>query len=111
MSSHNEKAAEYLKKSAEGQPQSVQVQFYLALTLMDLGRYEEAGEVFEEVLRIKPDFADGHYMLGRLYLENLFDSEKAISHLKKAEKLFLKLEDYQQSAHVRQLLELKKART
>lgn len=107
MSSHHQEAVEYLKKSVELKPDSVQVQFYLASALMDLGRYDEAGEVFQEVVRIKPDFADGHFMLGNLYLENLLDPERAISHLKKAEKLFLKLEDYQKSAHIRQLLELR----
>ena len=85
-------------------PDSVHVQFYLALTLMDVEKFEEANEVFQQVVRIKPDFADGHFMLGNLYLNHLCETEKALLHLKKAEKLFLKLEDYHRAGQIRELL-------
>ncbi len=70
---------------------------------MDLEKFEEANEVFKEVVRIKPDFADGHFMLGNLYLNHLCETDKALLHLKKAEKLFLKLEDYHRAAQIREL--------
>ena len=43
-------------------------------------------------------------MLGNLYRENISDPAKAIYHLKRAEKLFMKLEDFQRVGYVRQLL-------
>ncbi|MFQ5449426.1 MAG: tetratricopeptide repeat protein [Nitrospinaceae bacterium] len=104
MSGHHREAAGHLKKAARLQPDSVQVQFYLGLTLMDLQECQEAAEVFQEVVRIKPDFADVHLMLGNLYLEKLGDMEKAVFHLRKAEKLFIKLEDQSRLSHIRQLL-------
>ena len=104
MSSRFSESIEVLKKSVAFKPDSVQVQFYLALTLVDLEKFEEANEVFQEVVRIKPDFADGHFMLGNLYLHHLGESEKAQLHLKKAEKLFLKLEDFHRAAQIRELL-------
>ena len=104
MSSRLSESIEVLKKSVAFKPDSVQVQFYLALTLVDLEKFEEANEVFQEVVRIKPDFADGHFMLGNLYLHHLGETEKAHLHLKKAEKLFLKLEDFHRAAQIRELL-------
>ena len=50
------------------------------------------------------DFADGHLMLGKLYREKLSDPGKALPYLKKAEKLFMKVEDYQRVGQIRQLL-------
>jgi hypothetical protein len=55
-------------------------------------------------VRVKPDFAEGHYMLGHVYLDKLSESEQAIHHLKKAEKLFIKLEDFERLARVRRVL-------
>jgi tetratricopeptide (TPR) repeat protein len=104
MSSRFSAAIDVLKKSVAFKPDSVQVQFYLALTLMDVEKFEEANEVFQQVVRIKPDFADGHFMLGNLYLHHLCETDKALLHLKKAEKLFLKLEDYHRAAQIRELL-------
>jgi hypothetical protein len=66
--------------------------------------FDEACTAFREVVRIKPDFAEGHLMLGKLYLENLLNRDKSVPHLKKAEKLFVKLEDYQRVGQIRQLL-------
>jgi len=97
-------AVKYLKKAVVLKPDSVQVQFYLGLSLMDAELYEDACLAFREVIRIKPDFADGHMMLGNLYRENIPEPEKAIYHLKKSEKLFVKMEDFQRVGYIRQLL-------
>lgn len=97
-------AVEYLKKAVTIKPDSVQVQFYLGLSLIDAELYEDACLAFRDVIRIKPDFADGHIMLGNLYRENIPDPEKTVYHLKRAEKLFMKLEDFQRVGHIRQLL-------
>jgi len=97
-------AVEYLKQAVVLKPDSVQVQFYLGLSLMDVELYEDACIAFREVIRIKPNFADGHMMLGNLYRENIPEPEKAIYHLKRAEKLFVKMEDFQRVGYIRQLL-------
>ena len=97
-------AVQYLKKAVVLKPDSVQVQFYLGLSLVDAELYDDACLAFREVIRIKPNFADGHMMLGNLYRENIPDPEKAVYHLKKAEKLFVKMEDFQRVGYIRQLL-------
>ena len=97
-------AVEYLKKAVVLKPDSVQVQFYLGLSLADAELYDDACMAFREVIRIKPNFADGHMMLGNLYRENIPEPEKAIYHLKRAEKLFVKMEDFQRVGYIRQLL-------
>jgi len=55
-------------------------------------------------VRVKPDFAEGHYMLGYVYLEKFSETEKAINHLNKAEKLYIKLEDFGRLTRVREIL-------
>ncbi|MCH8157953.1 MAG: tetratricopeptide repeat protein, partial [Nitrospinae bacterium] len=99
-----EEAVSALRQAAARKPDSIQVQFLLGRTLADCKKYQDACDAFLEVVRIKPDFADGHYMLGNLYLDKLSESEKATTHLKKAEKLLVKLEDFDRLAHVRQIL-------
>ena len=96
-------AVQALRRAVEINP-AVHVQFYLGLTLMDLARPAEAAEVFQAVTGIKPDFADAHFILGNLYLEKLDEEEKALAHLKKAEKLYIKLEDHPRLADIRRLL-------
>ena len=104
MNGQSGQAIDYMRKAVLLKPDSVQVQFYFGLCLMDLKIFDEACAAFREVVRIKPDFADGHLMLGKIYHEQLSDPEKSLPHLKKAEKLFLKLEDYQRVGQIRQLL-------
>lgn len=97
-------AVDYMKQAVALKPDSVQVQFYFGLSLMDMELFDEACAAFREVVRIKPDFAEGHLMLGKLYRDRIFDSDKSLHHLKRAEKLFMKLEDYQRVGQIRQLL-------
>jgi tetratricopeptide (TPR) repeat protein len=104
MSGDHAEAVEKLKKAVAIDPSAEQVHYYLGLVYLDLRQYENARDSFREAVRVKPDFADGHYMLGDMFSNILIDPEKAILHLRKAEKLYLKLEDYDQSARVRQRL-------
>ena len=104
INSRFKEAVEYLRKAVALKPDSVQVQFYLGLSLIDAELYDDASSAFREVVRIKPDFADGHMMLGNLYRENIPEPDKAVYHLKRAEKLFTKLEDFQRVGYIRQLL-------
>jgi tetratricopeptide (TPR) repeat protein len=38
------------------------------LVYLELGRYQEAAQSFFNAIRIKPDFADPYYEIGRLFL-------------------------------------------
>jgi tetratricopeptide (TPR) repeat protein len=99
-----ERAENSLQQAVVLKPDSVQMQFSYGLTLMDCGKYEEACDAFQEAVRVKPDFAEGHFLLGHMYMEKLSEIERAMNHLKKAEKLYIKLEDFDRLARVRQAL-------
>ena len=100
-----ERAATSLRSSALLKPDSLQTQYFLGLVLLDCEKFQGACDAFSETVRIKPDFAEGHYMLGYMYLEKLFDEEKGVHHLSKAEKLYVKLEDFDRLEKVRIMLE------
>lgn len=104
MSGKFPEAVEALKKAIAIKPEEEPFLFYLGLIYLDLKQYEDACEAFEESVRVKPDFADGHFMLGDLFGSQINAAEKAVFHLKKAERLYHKLEDQEQSARVRQML-------
>ena len=99
-----EKAATSLHNSVLLKPDSLQTQYFLGLVLIDCEKFQGACDAFNEALRIKPDFAEGHYMLGYVYLEKLFDVAKGVYHLSKAEKLYVKLEDFDRLERVRAML-------
>jgi len=93
-----------LKRAVELKPQSIPIRFYLGIVLTELESFHEACEMFHETVRLKPDFADAHHMLGNIYSQSVRDIEKAVFHLKKAERLFVKLEDFSRSAQVEKRL-------
>lgn len=104
MSGQLDDAVQAVKRAALLKPGSVQVQFFFGLTLMDAGRPAEACEAVMEAVRLKPDFADGHHVLGVLYQGPLAEPEKATLHLRKAEKLYVKMADHRRAEQVRRLL-------
>jgi len=104
LTENNPGAVEYFKEAVKLNPNSVQSNFYLGLTLMELERFPEACEIFQEVVYTKPDFAEVHFMLGNLYREKTGDADRGVAHLKKAEKLFVKLDDNLRLSHVRRIL-------
>lgn len=58
--------------------------YHLAFTLIERkAGLEEAASLLEDAIRLRPDFADAHYQLGKLYVEKN-DVQKAISHLENA---------------------------
>ena len=99
-----EKAAASLHNSVLLKPDSLQMQYFLGLVLIDCEKFQRACDALNEAVRIKPGFAEGHYMLGYVYLEKLFDVEKGAYHLSKAEKLYIKLEDFDRLEKVRAML-------
>lgn len=100
-----QEAIDVLKKAAALKPDSIQTHYSLGLLFLDLSQPQDAVQSFQEAVRVKPDFADGHFMLGRLYGGELKENEKAVFHLKKAEKLFTKLEDHAKLDQVRRFLQ------
>ncbi len=108
MSGQFPEAVDALQRAVQLKSDSVQAYYYLGLTYLDMERFAEARAAIQEAVRIKPDFAAGHHMLGNILYVKLVDIENALTHLKKAEKLYLKMEDYQQASRVRQLLTLHK---
>ncbi len=108
MSRQFPEAVNALQRAVELKPDSVQAHYYLGLTYLDMEKFSEARDSIKEAVRIKPDFAAGHHMLGNILYVKHVDIDNAMAHLKKAEKLYLKMEDYQQASRVRQLLTLHK---
>jgi tetratricopeptide (TPR) repeat protein len=72
--------------------------------LIDCEKFQGACDAFKETVRIKPDFAEGYYMLGYVYHEKLLDMENGNYHLRKAEKLYLKMEDFDRLKNIRSML-------
>ncbi len=105
MLGRRENAIEALKQAAALKPDSAQLHFHLGLAHADMGQFQAACESLQEAARLKPDFAAVHLLLGDLFNGKLGDVEKAVQHLKRAEKLYLKLDDQKQAAQVRQMLE------
>ncbi len=97
-------SATALKRAVELKPESIPIRFYLGVVLAESENFHEACEMFLETIRLKPDFADGHHMLGNIYSNSIKDVEKAIVHLKKAEKLFIKLENFSRSNQIQEQL-------
>ena len=73
-------------------------------SILGAGQHESAGEALLEVVRIRPDFADAHYLLGQLFHAHLNDREQSVRHLKTAEKLYFKNRDREKSVRIRQML-------
>jgi tetratricopeptide (TPR) repeat protein len=99
-----EESLSILEKAVSLAPDSVHARFSLGLAYYDSKRLELARDEFLETVRLRPDFADAHFLLGSLYHSALEDSERSLFHLRKAEKLFSKLKDYQKVSRVRELM-------
>jgi len=93
-----------LEKAVSLAPDSVHARFSLGLAYYESKRLELARDEFLATVRIRPDFADAHFLLGSLYHSALEDSDRSQFHLRKAEKLFMKLRDYPKVSRVRELL-------
>jgi len=93
-----------LEKAVMLAPDSLQDRFSLGLAYLDTHQHESAGEALLEVVRIRPDFADAHYLLGQLFHSHLNDRERSVQHLQTAEKLYFKLKDHEKSARIQQML-------
>ncbi|MCH7500050.1 MAG: tetratricopeptide repeat protein, partial [Nitrospinae bacterium] len=93
-----------LEKAVSLAPDSVHARFSLGLAYYDSKRLELARDEFLQTVRIRPDFADAHFLLGSLYHSSLEDSEHSMFHLRKAEKLYAKLKNYPKVSRVRELM-------
>jgi tetratricopeptide (TPR) repeat protein len=104
MSSRFSDAAHSFKMAVQLNPSSAEWHYNLALVYFDTMQYQESCQSLQETINLKPSFAEGHYMLGIIYNEHIPDPEKSVFHLKKAEKLYTKLENYVHAARARQML-------
>ncbi len=104
MSSRFSDATHSFKMAVQLNPSSAEWHYNLALVYFDTMQYQESCHSLQETISLKPNFAEGHYMLGIIYNEHIPDPEKSVFHLKKAEKLYTKLENYVHAARARQML-------
>ena len=104
MSSRFSDAAHSFKMAVQLNPSSAEWHYNLALVYFDTMQYQESCQSLEETINLKPNFAEGHYMLGIIYSEHIHNPEKSVFHLKKAEKLYTKLENYIHAARAKQML-------
>ena len=80
-----EVAASDLASAAESDPDNYEASYYLGLSLVELDRGLEAENAFKQAIDRKPDYAEAHYELGRLYFGRK-EYEKSLPHLKEANK-------------------------
>lgn len=81
-------AVEYAEDYLRSHPGDVSLRFLMATALVALARPDAARVALEEVLRLRPDHASAHYVLGSLLLDSLLlDSlgrpERAEFHLRR----------------------------
>ena len=86
---NHQRVIEEFKKALKANPQRWEASFALGLVYKSQKLYREAIPFFEEVVALKPDFADGFYQLGHMYIA-VKEGKAAITHLLKAEKLYKK---------------------
>ena len=79
-----DEAEEYFQKELEINPADESSKYHLALTLIERKvRTDEAMKLLNEAIALRPDYADAHYQLGKIYSEN-GETEKAIQELEAA---------------------------
>ncbi|MFQ5451292.1 MAG: tetratricopeptide repeat protein [Nitrospinaceae bacterium] len=92
-----------LKKSQTQNPADPDIYFILGTDYWRLDQYEEAIKNFQRAVRLQPDYFSAHWNLSLLY--NLQgEGADAIIHMKKAERLFLKMKDVKALAQARKKL-------
>jgi tetratricopeptide (TPR) repeat protein len=91
------KAAEWYKKAYELGVTDANAIFNYGVSLINQGKNNEAREVLEKLLALNPDYADGYYQLGIVYL-GMNDMAKSKEFLNK----FLQLDPQNQNASLAQ---------
>lgn len=72
-------AVEYAEPYLRSHPEDVPLRFLLATVLVALARHEAARAALEEVVRLRPDHAAAHYVLGSL-LAHFLDAPGSAEH-------------------------------
>ena len=79
-----DEAEKFFKRELEINPADELSKYHLALTLIERKiETEKAISLLEEAINLRPDYADAHYQLGKIYLER-GDAAKAVEHLESA---------------------------
>ncbi|HEX4797286.1 MAG TPA: tetratricopeptide repeat protein [Humisphaera sp.] len=81
-----DEAIEQYLESAVGQPPSANLQYNLGLAYLKLGKIPPAKAALAEAIRIRPNYADPHFMLA-LILNTDGDTAGAIEHLQRARQI------------------------
>jgi tetratricopeptide (TPR) repeat protein len=81
-----ESAARDLDIAAKSDPTNHEASYYLARSLVELGRTSEAEDAFKEAISRKPDYAEAHFELGKLYFGKK-EYAKALPYLKDANRI------------------------
>ncbi len=77
-------AEKFFSRELEINPADDLSKYHLALTLIERKiETEKAISLLEEAINLRPDYADAHYQLGKIYLER-GDTAKAVEHLENA---------------------------
>jgi tetratricopeptide (TPR) repeat protein len=77
-------AEEAFRRAVEIDSSDESSKYHLAFTLIERKtNLEEATSLLKDAIRLRPDFAEAHYQLGKLYVEKN-DTQKAIVHLETA---------------------------
>jgi len=80
-----EAAARDLRTAAENDSENSEASYYLGLSLVELDRLADAENAFMQAIERKPDYAEAHFELGKLYYDKK-EYERSLPHLKDANK-------------------------
>ncbi len=80
MSSDWEDAVVGFKRVVHRDPNNLLARLRIGLALTQQGKYEQAIEEYNEILKIDPDYSDAHYNLGWVYYHELQNIPEAIKH-------------------------------
>jgi len=70
---------------------------------LEFGYHTVARQAFKRAVRVWPEFAEGHYLLGYLHIKKLRNPKRALKFLEIAEQLYIRQNEFQRASLVHQL--------
>lgn len=92
-----------LERKQEQHPFDADLQFILGSNYWTLNNNNKAIKHYKRALTLDPEYSAAHWNLSVIYNQN-GDGANAISHMKKAEAIYLKMEDLRSLARAREKL-------
>ncbi len=74
---HHRAATLYARAHLEAHPEDASLRYLLATLLVALGDFPAAVEQLQRLIEVQPTHASSHFLLGRLYLEEIRDARRA----------------------------------